>query len=66
MMLCLSQIGELLGKIESLGIVDQLPVRLETGLRNVIIHNYDGIDRVQLYTQALCLDYNWVNQCWIY
>ena len=43
-MLCLSQIGELLGKIESSDIADLLPVRLAIGLRNVISHNYDGVD----------------------
>ena len=52
-MLCLSQIGELLGKIESVSIIKRLPVRLATGLRNTISHNYDGIDltivKIQLY-----------------
>ena len=43
-MLCLSQVGELLGKIESPDIANHLPVRLAIGLRNVISHNYDGID----------------------
>ena len=43
-MLCLSQVGELLGKIESTDIADRLPVRMATGLRNVISHNYDGVD----------------------
>lgn len=45
-MLCLSQIGELLGKIESLDFAGQLPVQLATGLRNIISHNYDGIDLI--------------------
>ena len=43
-MLCLSQIGELLGKIETPGFIDKLPVRVATGLRNIINHDYDGID----------------------
>ncbi len=45
-MLCLSQIGELLGKIESNDIAAKLPVRPAIGLRNIITHNYDGIDLV--------------------
>ena len=43
-MLCLSQIGELLGKIETPGFIDKLPVRVATGLRNIINHDYDGVD----------------------
>ena len=43
-MLCLSQIGELLGKIETAGFIDKLPVRVATGLRNIINHDYDGVD----------------------
>ncbi len=43
-MLCLSQIGELLGKIETTDFIDKLPVRVATGLRNIINHDYDGVD----------------------
>lgn len=43
-MLCLSQIGELLGKIETTDFIDKLPMRVATGLRNIINHDYDGIN----------------------
>ena len=42
--LCLSQIGELLGKIETRYFVEKLPVRVAAGLRNIINHDYDGIN----------------------
>ena len=44
--LCLSQIGEILGKIESGNIAGRLPVRFATGLRNLINHDYDGVDLI--------------------
>lgn len=52
-MLCLSQIGELLGKIESGDIAEQLPVRFAVGLRNIISHDYDGIDLTIVETTLL-------------
>ena len=45
-MLCLSQIGELLGKIETADFIAKLPVRVATGLRNIISHDYDGVDLI--------------------
>ena len=43
-MMCLVQIGETLGKIESPDLRDKLPVKLASSLRNIIIHNYEGVD----------------------
>ena len=43
-MLCLSQIGELLGKIKTPAFISKLPIRVATGLRNIINHDYDGVD----------------------
>ncbi|MCD6395945.1 MAG: DUF86 domain-containing protein [Spirochaetaceae bacterium] len=45
-MLCLSQIGELLGKIETTDFIEKLPIRVATGLRNIINHDYDGVDLI--------------------
>ncbi len=45
-MLCLSQIGELLGRIEATDFLDKLPIKVATGLRNIINHDYDGIDLI--------------------
>jgi uncharacterized protein with HEPN domain len=44
-MMCLVQIGELLGKIESSELREKLPVRLAANMRNVIVHNYEGVDK---------------------
>lgn len=46
LLLCLTQIGELLGKVSTPEFVDQLPVRLATGLRNVIVHDYEGVNMI--------------------
>lgn len=43
-LLCLTQIGELLGKISTPEFVERLPIQLATGLRNMIVHNYEGVD----------------------
>jgi uncharacterized protein with HEPN domain len=43
-MLCLTQIGEQIGKIEDPDFVSQLPVRMAAGLRNIIVHNYEGVE----------------------
>lgn len=44
LMLCLSQIGELIGKVSDEDLRSRLPVRMAAGLRNIIVHNYQGID----------------------
>jgi uncharacterized protein with HEPN domain len=44
-MMCLVQIGELLGKIESPKLREKLPVQLAANMRNVIVHNYEGVDK---------------------
>ena len=43
-MLCLTQIGEQLGKIQEPSFVAQLPVRMAGGLRNIIVHDYEGVE----------------------
>ncbi len=43
-MLCLSQIGELLGKIKTADFIEKLPISVATGLRNIINHDYNGVD----------------------
>jgi uncharacterized protein with HEPN domain len=43
-MMCLVQIGETLGRIESPGLRDKLPVKLGSSLRNIIVHDYEGVD----------------------
>lgn len=50
-LLCLTQIGELLGKITDPAYQEDLPIRLAVGLRNIIVHDYEGVDmRVIEYT----------------
>jgi uncharacterized protein with HEPN domain len=41
---CISQIGELLSKLEADDLIDKLPVREANAMRNVIIHNYEGVN----------------------
>ena len=43
-MMCLVQIGETLGRIESPGLREKLPIKLASSLRNIIVHNYEGVD----------------------
>ena len=43
-MMCLVQIGETLGRIESPGLREKLPVKLASSLRNIIVHDYEGVD----------------------
>lgn len=45
-MMCLVQIGELVSKIEDPDISSKLPVKLASGLRNIIVHDYEGVDPV--------------------
>ena len=42
--MCLVQIGELMGKIESEEICILLPIREANDFRNIIVHNYDGLE----------------------
>jgi uncharacterized protein with HEPN domain len=44
LMLCLGQIGELLGKVESVDLIEKLPVRMAQALRNIIVHDYEGLE----------------------
>jgi uncharacterized protein with HEPN domain len=44
LMMCLLQIGEILGKIETPAYKKKLPVKSSVGLRNLIAHDYEGID----------------------
>lgn len=43
-LMCISQIGELLSKLEADDLIDKLPVREANAMRNVIIHNYEGVN----------------------
>lgn len=45
-MMCLVQIGEIIQKIENIEIRSKLPIRETGGFRNLIVHNYEGIDFV--------------------
>lgn len=42
--MCLMQIGENLGRIQSLSFIEALPVKDAKGLRNFLSHHYDGTD----------------------
>ena len=43
-MMCFMQIGELLNKIESDSLKNTLPIKYAVAFRNIIVHNYDGVD----------------------
>jgi uncharacterized protein with HEPN domain len=43
-LLCLAQIGELLSRIETQAYIESLPIRFARGLRNIIVHDYEGVD----------------------
>jgi uncharacterized protein with HEPN domain len=43
-LMCISQIGELLSKLESDDLIELLPVREANAMRNVIIHDYEGVN----------------------
>lgn len=50
---CLAVIGEAAGRLEAAGAnVPALPLRKMKNLRNVIIHNYDGVDLVTIWEIA--------------
>lgn len=44
LMMCCLQIGETLNRIQDAGIRETLPVNLAYGLRNIIAHNYLGLN----------------------
>ncbi len=44
LMMCIQQIGELVNKIGSDKYKSKMPVRDIVGFRNIIAHNYDGIN----------------------
>ena len=48
LMMILTQIGERLGKIETQDFLAALPVREATALRNVIVHDYEGINKKRI------------------
>jgi uncharacterized protein with HEPN domain len=43
-LMCIAQIGELLGKIRAPEYVQALPVKQAAGMRNLIMHNYENVD----------------------
>ena len=45
LMMILTQIGERLGKVETPEFLATLPVREAMALRNVIVHDYEGINK---------------------
>lgn len=45
---CLTQIGEIINKIESEDYRLSLPVKNAAALRNIIVHDYDGINLASL------------------
>jgi uncharacterized protein with HEPN domain len=47
-----SQIGELLSKLESGDLIDRLPVREASAMRNVILHDYEGVN-LQIVSKTL-------------
>ncbi len=44
LMMCIQQIGELVNKITSDEFISKIPIKNIVGFRNVIAHNYDGIN----------------------
>jgi uncharacterized protein with HEPN domain len=43
-LMCIYQIGELLGKLSTEEFTSRLPIREATGMRNILAHNYEGIE----------------------
>lgn len=43
-LMCVFQIGECLGKMETEDFVRHLPIQAATGMRNILAHNYEGIE----------------------
>jgi uncharacterized protein with HEPN domain len=56
LLMCISQIGELLSKIETESIADRLPVKEANAMRNVIVHNYEGVN-FRIVTRTLQDDF---------
>ena len=48
LMMCCQQIGEILNKIENSAVAAKLPVQLAYRMRNIIAHDYLGIDIKQI------------------
>jgi uncharacterized protein with HEPN domain len=44
-MMCLVQVGEILNRIESPDLVKQLPVKYAVAFRNIIVHEYENMDK---------------------
>lgn len=44
LMMCIQQIGELVNKIQSEKYTAVLPIKDIVGFRNIVAHNYDGIN----------------------
>jgi uncharacterized protein with HEPN domain len=44
LLMCIQQIGEMVNKIQTGKYVSKLPVKDIIGFRNIIAHNYDGIN----------------------
>jgi uncharacterized protein with HEPN domain len=51
-LMCISQIGELLSKLESGDLIERLPVRESNAMRNVIVHDYEGVN-LRIVTKTL-------------
>ena len=43
-LMCIQQIGELVNKIDTEHYKSKIPVRDIVGFRNIIVHNYDGVN----------------------
>jgi uncharacterized protein with HEPN domain len=43
-LMCLTQIGECMGKIQDEKLRQKFPAKSAVGMRNIIVHNYDGVD----------------------
>ncbi len=43
-LMCIYQIGELLGKLSTDEFTSRLPIREATGMRNILAHNYEGVE----------------------
>ena len=46
LMMCIQQIGELVNKITSDEFKSKIPIKNIVGFRNIIAHNYDGINLI--------------------
>jgi uncharacterized protein with HEPN domain len=44
LLMCIQQVGELVNKIKSEKYTSKIPVKNIVGFRNIIVHNYDGVN----------------------